>query len=106
MFLSTNTLTWLNIANITYNAGQLLLDTAMASLTGSYVVSTQLHRSEFDRFEKIAGCDMWVSSAAPANPVIANWAANQRLRKVNYTAPDGYELVAFGASWRSAGPLI
>lgn len=106
MFQSVNELSWLNLSGVVYNSTQLYCDTALAALSGPYTISTQTIHSEFDRFEKVNGSDLWVLSASPANPVIENWPIAQRLRKQNFTTSSGYEFVAFGATWRSVGDLL
>lgn len=103
---SANSLAWLNLSGITYNEDSLMVDTALASVSGSYEISSQKGYSEFDIFEKVNGSDLNVLSSSPVNPIISNWPIAQRLRKKNFTTSSGIDFIEFGGAWRSTGTLI
>lgn len=105
-FRAQNGLNWLNIYDLRMNSKPLYLDMALSSVTGSYLMSSQRERSEFDRFESIIGGELWTQSVAPTNPAIANWPAGQMLRKFAFSDVQGYAFIALGSSWRSTGAII
>ncbi|MFA1615287.1 hypothetical protein ABME00_13790 [Citrobacter amalonaticus] len=103
---SPNSMRWLNLCDVKLNEKPLYVDLALASVTGSYVISSQREMSSFDRFDQSNGGELWTQSSAPTNPVVSNWPPSQVLRKFNYTVTQGHSLVRFGSDWRSYGTLI
>lgn len=103
---SPNSMRWLNLCDVKLNEKPLYVDLALASVTGSYVISSQREMSVFDRFDQSNGSDLWTQSSAPANPSVSNWPPSQILRKFNYTTTNGHSFIRFGSEWRSYGPLI